>query len=720
MAKKQTKKKDRHLYENFSKVIQQFMQGKRYTPLGQIALFKRLKISSQFYPLCKEIIADLVKQDLLNVEKKRYSLKKNKTFNTETISGILRLHAKGFGFVIPENPELCPQDIFIPKHLTDGAVDSDLVEVALNPDFNPDKGPEGRIIAILKRGRTHLAGIVRQLDHQGMAFVHVPILGTSKQAVIEEAENLKVGDRIIMKILEWGTQNDPTLCELWHKIGHISDATTDILSAIEEFDLPNAFPAHVIEEAKKFGTRVSQKELKERKNLSELETFTIDPETAKDFDDALSIRKTNKGHYQLGVHIADVAHYVNKDSALDKEAYKRSNSTYFPGTCIPMLPEELSNNLCSLRANVLRLTSSVLMEFDIEGNLVKHKIVRSYIKSKKRFTYEEAKLIIDGKKKSPHTKTLKLMVELCLLLKQKRYERGSVDFSLPDLVIDVDKKGEPKGVKWVDYDISHQLVEEFMLKANEIVAKELSDRGKGLLFRTHEAPTLENFEDFFNLARSFGFILPDKPNTKEIQHLFEQAKDTPYLKQLSVGFIRSMKLAYYSSENVGHFGLALDYYTHFTSPIRRYCDLVIHRLLFDEESEHLDLNQIALKCSDQERISFRAEMNVKLLKKLRLLKRFYEEDPSREFSVMINKVKPFGIFFEVSELMLEGFLHISELENDYFVFEPKRGILIGKDTKKTHANGDKITVKLVSIDLIFLEAKWELVTSKQKRKFRRK
>lgn len=710
-------KKDKQLQDNLLKVIQQFMGGRRYEPMGQTALFKKLNIPIQLHPLCKELLADLVKQDVVCIDKKRYLLKKPPI---ETVSGTLRLHHKGFGFVILDDPTKSSGDIFIPKHLTENAVDGDRVEVLITPESEQsEKGAEGKIVSIIERGRTHLAGIVRLVDEAGVAFIHVPLLGASKEVLIEEGKELKEGDRVIMKVLEWGEQNTPTQCAISHVTGHISDPSTDISAAIEEFDLPSTFPTSVVKEAKSYGTRVSTKDLKNRTNFTEVETFTIDPTTAKDFDDALSIRKTNRGHYQLGVHIADVAHYVKPGSALDQEAMKRSNSTYFPGTCIPMLPEELSNNLCSLRAGVNRLTATVLMEFDPRGTLVKHKITRSYIKSKKRFTYEEAKEIIDGKKKSPHKEALDHMVALCLLLKKKRYGRGSVDFSLPEMVIQVDAKGEPSGVHWVEYDISHQLVEEFMLKANELVAKEIADRGKQLLFRTHEEPTAENFEDFFNMARAFGFTLPADPTSKEIQQLFEQAKATPYLKQLSIGFIRSMKLAYYSPENVGHFGLALDHYTHFTSPIRRYCDLVIHRLLFNEEPEDLSLQKIALKCSEQERVSFRAEMSVKLLKKLRLLKRYFEEDPNRHYEALATKIKPFGLYFEISELMLEGFIHISEVGNDYFLFDQRRSALFGRETKKTYVSGSKLSVRLISIDLILLEAKWETVGEKRQKRQRR-
>lgn len=636
----------------------------------------------------------------------------------EVITGILRAHPRGFGFVVPDHPGESPQDIFIPKHLTDNAVDGDHVEVEVKPDSTSEKGPEGKIVGVLKRGRTHLAGTVRHVSSKGVTFAHVPLLGAQKEVIIEstdEEKSLKVGDRIIMKVKEWGDENKATFCELSHYIGHISDPSVDNLAAIEEFDLGNLFSPQAIKEAKAFGKSVKTSDLKGRMDLTKAVSFTIDPTTAKDFDDALSLSKDKKGHYYLSVHIADVAHYVPCASALDKEASTRCNSTYFPGFCLPMLPEELSNQLCSLRPEVIRLTVSVLMEFDGHGTLLKHEIARSYIESAKRFTYEEAKEVLDGKLKSPFSSALKLMVELCLLLKKKRYERGSIDFSLPDLVIEVDKNGVPQGMKRVEYDITHQLVEEFMLKANEVVAGHLKEKGLPVLYRIHEEPSQENSEDFFALARSFGFALSAKPTQKEIQRLFEQAKTTPFSQQLSVAFIRSMKLASYSPENSGHFGLALEHYCHFTSPIRRYTDLVTQRLLFNAQDPGTPLEKIALKCSEQERVSFRAESAVKLLKKLRLLQGYLKADPQKEYKALVTKIKPFGLFFEMSELMLEGFLHISELENDYFIFDPERNILYGRGGGKKHFMGEEIKVKPLGADLILLESKWELVTARPRR-----
>ncbi len=628
----------------------------------------------------------------------------------ELISGILRVHAKGFGFVIPDNPSECPQDIFIPKHLTDTAVDGDHVEVLLNLESISDKGPEGRIISVLKRARKHLAGTIRHVNEKGDIMAYVPILGISKPVIVrtKEESSLKIGDRVILNVLEWGTEREPTSCELAHRIGNIDNPSCDVSAAVEEFDLRSAFPKTVVARAKSYGKKVSAQELKKRRNLSKEECFTIDPDTAKDFDDALTLKRDRKGNYRLGVHIADVAHYVPPNSPLDKEAIQRANSTYFPGTCIPMLPEELSNELCSLKPDEIRLTVSVLMDFDKNGTLLEQEVVRSYIKSKKRFTYFEAKDVLDGKKKSPHAKTLKLMVDLCHLLKKKRYERGSIDFSLPEIVIVTDEKGEPQGTKKIEYDITHQLVEEFMLKANEVVAMELNRRGKRLIYRVHEVPREENFEDFLQFARTLGFKVPSDPASHDLQALFEEAKKTPFFQQLSVAFIRSMRLAQYSPLNVGHFGLALEHYCHFTSPIRRYSDLIIERLLFDEEPEDINLEKIAHHCSEQERISFRAEMSVKTLKKLRLLQKYFEEDPHREYKAIVTKIKHFGLFFELQDLMFEGFLHISELENDYFIFDQKRNLLIGRSSGKVHKLGEQIKVRLAHVDLILLESSWLL------------
>jgi ribonuclease R len=628
------------------------------------------------------------------------------------------MHPRGFGFVVPDALFGCPEDIFIPKHLTDNAVDGDRVEIQINPQSNWEKGADGKILSVLKRGRTHLAGTLSEFSSNGKVFAYVPLLGPSRPVVIkinQEEKSLKVGDRVILKVLDWGSHEAPTIGEVSHYIGHISDPSKDLPAAIEEYDLHAVFSKKTLNEVKAIGSKVVKKDLAGRKDFSKLEAFTIDPETAKDYDDALSLTKDKKGSYHLGIHIADVAHYVTPESSLDQEAALRCNSVYFPGAVVPMLPHALSDNLCSLREKQIRLTVSVMVDFDKSGEMLGYQIFRSFIKSKKRMTYPEAKLILDGKKESVHAKSLKLMVELCHLLKEQRSLRGSIDFSLPEMVILVDQNGNPTGTKRVEYDITHQLVEEFMLKANELVAKALTERGKTPLYRIHEAPDPENIEEFLNLARSLGFQVPKQASQKDLQKLFDKAKKSPFSQQLSVAFIRSMKLAFYSPDNVGHFGLALEHYCHFTSPIRRYSDLIIQRLLFDEEPEGIDLKEIALKCSDQERVAFRAESSVKLLKKLRLLDQYLKKEPQRLYKAFVSRVKPFGFFFELQELFLEGFVHISEIGSDYYLYDQKRSAMLGKHTGKTYAAGTEISVRLTAVNFILLESKWEMEEGRRKK-----
>jgi ribonuclease R len=621
--------------------------------------------------------------------------------------GILRTNPKGFGFVVASDIKAFPEDTFVARHLLNGAIDGDLVEVKRLP--LTDKGPEGIITSILERGRSRLAGIVSEKTNDSL-ILYSPLLGPNKPIVIANPDpSLQYGDRVIVKIVDWGEKNIPISGEIESQFGSIDDASLDIQAAAEEFQIAKTFPEEVLKQAQSFGKRVFSSHLKNRLDLTKTTCFTIDPKTAKDFDDALSLFLDEEGNYHLGVHIADVAHYVKPGTPLDIEAEKRANSTYFPGTCLPMLPEELSNNLCSLKPKVLRLCISVLAKLSAQGDVLHVDIQRSYIKSAKRFSYEEAKDVLDGKKKSPHKPTLELMVDLCKLLKKKRNERGSIDFALPETVLCLDSEGEPISYEVVEYDITHQLVEEFMLKANELVAQALKDKGHNLIFRVHEEPAEQNKEEFFALARLLGFFLPPEPTTQDIQKLFEKAKNSPYSQQLSVGFIRSMKLAIYSPDNVGHFGLALENYCHFTSPIRRYPDLIIQRLLCNELPVDVDLHAIATHCSNRERISFKAEQSVKTLKKLRLLNRWFTKDPERVYQCQVTKVKPYSLYFELPNIAVEGSLHISEIHGDYFVYDAVKGSFIGKRTGMKFAVGDFLNVRLEAIDLIFLETRWARV-----------
>jgi ribonuclease R len=701
--KKRSKATQPKITKNLISTALQFINGRRYTPMTAEELSQQLDIAEEHQELFLEILEGLVAAGTLTSLKNRFSLPQKSQM---LVTGTISVHHKGFGFVkAPEGP-----DIFIPKHLTREAVDGDTVEIEVASVVSA-KGPEGAVIAVLKRSRTHLAGIVLE-KAKGHFTAYSPLLGKTKLITVKAKPGaIKEGDRIICKILHWRNDFDQVEAELTRCIGHISDPSIDIACAIEEFELPNDFTAEAREEAKSFSKRVSKAEVESRLNLTQDECVTIDPDTAKDFDDAISLTKDDKGHYHLGVHIADVAHYVKPGSHLERDAFLRCNSTYFPGRCVPMLPEELSNELCSLKPNVNRLTMSVLATFDASGSLLHYKIARSIIKSQKRFTYKEALEVITGKRKSPHAPLLNRMTEFCNVLKKKRFERGSIDFAMPENVIIIDESGAPQRIERIEYDITHQMIEEFMLKANELTAMHLAGQKKTLIYRIHEEPAEESYQDFYSLARSLGFLLPAKPNHLDIQTLFQTAKDSPFLHQLSVAFIRSMKLAQYSPDNIGHYGLALEHYCHFTSPIRRYTDLIIQRLLMNELPGETDLEVVAHACSEKERISFKAENSVRHLKKLRLADTYFKEDPTKIYPAVITKIKPFALFFEVSAFDIEASLHVSQLGNDFFEFNSPRLSFRGTRTGLTYTAGQQIHVRLDRINFILQETEWSLVAS---------
>lgn len=598
--------------------------------------------------------------------------------------------------MLPDDRKAFPDDIFIPRKVIHGAVDGDQVEAEINPYSWSEKGPEGKVIKVLKRGRSHVAGTVTYVDRKGQSFAYVPILGEEKimRVLPSKKRKLKVGDRLIIHVVNWGGQRKESVGEMSSYIGHISDPSCDNAAAIEEFGLKSAFPEEVIEEAKSFGEQVSSRVEKGRKDLRHLNCITIDPATAKDFDDALSLHKEDDGTFSLGVHIADVSYYVKPNSALDTEAQERCNSVYFPGSVIPMLPHELSSHLCSLKPNVNRLAISVLMTLDSQGKLTSYEICRSLIRSKRRFAYEEAKEILDGNKKSAFLAQLKLMVELCALLKKKRVERGSIEFALPDIFIEVTEGGEVRKIDLVEYDITHQMVEEFMLLANEVVATHLSKQGKSLTYRIHDEPNAENLSDFAQTANLFGFRLSSTPTVEELQKLFDEARESPFGQFLAIAFIRSMKLASYSTQNIGHYGLGLEYYTHFTSPIRRYIDLLVHRVLFDEIEKQGDLEALAVRCSEKERLSAKAETALLLLKKLRFLQKALDEGKDT-YRAVVASIKPFGSFFELESMLFEGFL--PPLEEKLTL-------------------GSKIIVRLKEVNLVTRETVWEFLTNAQRGK----
>ena len=698
--------KKRSILDNYYEKIKELFEGKKTTSLSLDELVEKLQIPQKHHKVCNSALNDLISEGHIEVKRGRFYSTKEMP-KKELVKGKASVHPRGFAFVDVDGLE---QDVFIPRPFVNGAVDKDIVEVEVEAKVSA-KGPEGKITQILERAHSEVCCIIEERYDKDLYYSFAPLIGVEKDILVETKKGVKLkrGDRVLAKVKHWAKKDEPSISKLIKVMGTIENAGQDIECALTEFKLSPNFPKGVVTEAKKYGKSIPDELPEGRKDLTHLTTFTIDPKTAKDFDDALSIEKDQNGNTFLAVHIADVSHYVKPGSMLDTEAYKRGNSTYFPGKCLPMLPEELSNELCSLKEKVKRYTVSVLMQLDPNGELKSYEIVKGVIYSQKRFTYEEAMEVLDNKLKSPFLPQLKELVELCHKFKVLRRNRGSVDLAMPDISLNIDDKGNPTGFTQVDYDITHQLVEECMLKANEIVATHLGKQKKVSLYRVHEEPGSDQIGDFRTLAETLGFKLPNDPTPKDLQKLFEEAKGSAVIYQLSVAYIRSMKLAIYSTENIGHYGLSLENYTHFTSPIRRYSDLIIHRLLFDE-NEAQDMNAIADHCSETERVSFRAEMQVLKLKKLRLLQQMKQANPNQSYPAVVTKVKKIGIHFELENLLTDGFIHISNLSNDFYNYNQARDRLIGADTNEQFYISKKINIRLDSVDLILQEAEWVVAT----------
>ncbi|MCH9621479.1 MAG: Ribonuclease R [Chlamydiia bacterium] len=618
----------------------------------------------------------------------------------KTIQGKFFLHVKGFGFVQPEDGDF--PEVFIPPRKNKNAISGDIVIAKVLTKSS--KGYEGVIEEVVKRNRDEFVASV--IDDEGSNYLlFSPLIGEDKEIYLPKKHQFNIGDRVTIKIEEF--EGRVLQAKLIEFLGDISDTKIDVDTAIIAHNIRNEFSKDVISEAKQY--KIEKVDYEGRIDLRDVETVTIDPTTARDYDDAITLSKDDNNHYLLGVHIADVSHFVKKGSALDKEAFLRSNSTYFPSRVVPMLPEQLSNNLCSLVEGQDRLTVSVLLEIDPEGNVVDKEISKTVIKSNKRFTYVEAYEILTTNKKSKHRKLLEDMQDLCHIFKKKRSERGSVELALPDTQVICDANEAPTHLVTHLYDITHQMIEEFMLKANEIVAETLLERGDEGVFRVHDEPDSTTLDQFYMFARLLGFYLPANPTPHDIAKLFQKAQDSPHTEQIAIKYIRSQKLAMYSPDNIGHYGLGLENYSHFTSPIRRYSDLVVHRILFGESYEKKELKAACDKCSENERKSFVAETSVIKLKKYRLLDKYFDEDPERIYEAKLTNVANKGLIFDVSPLNLEGFIPIRFLDDDYYQFNEKSLQLKGRNKGFCYNLGDTIKVQLAAIDLVFLESEWTLV-----------
>jgi len=622
---------------------------------------------------------------------------------TKLVKGTFSLNPRGFGFVTPERPDRGSQDIFIPPHQTAGAISGDLVEVLIREKGRQGK-PEGRIIRILKKARASLYGVFLEINYQPYAL--------PMDTLFEEPLPLKLKSRKKPKpgqIIEI----DRTSLELARVLGYQDEPGVDLKVVIKQHDLPDEFSEEALKEAALLPDQPEPEDLQDRIDYRNWTTVTIDGEKAQDFDDAVSIKKLSNGHYLLGVHIADVSHYVQPGSAPDQEAYLRGTSVYFPDLTLPMLPEKLSNNLCSLRPRVPRLTVSAIMEIDRQGNVLKADFHPSVIQTVERLTYTSVFKIFEGDRQEQRLyqhilPDLFTMRELARILKTRRLTQGSLEFDLlePELVY---QEGLLTAVVPSERNEAHCLIEEFMLAANVAVANYLTWLNYPCLYRVHPAPARSDLEKLRDLLVHFGIQLPRASQIKssDLQKIIDSFKGQPEEKFITIQVLRSLKLAIYSEENCGHFGLAQTAYTHFTSPIRRYPDLVIHRLLkralSGRKPQPLPLSEMAVHCSQRERIADEAERSLIEWRILRLLKNKVGE----EFTGMITDINRAGLIVELDGYFIDGILPYSALGDDYFLKKNEK-TLRGKKTGITFSLGDKVRVLLVSCNPILKKVEFVL------------
>jgi ribonuclease R len=633
----------------------------------------------------------------------------------DLVVGKLDGHPSGFGFVVPERPiEGLKRDIYIAQHHMKEAMHGDRV-VARIERYREDGRAEGQIVQVLERASSTVVGKY-EVDQSGLGFVQPFDKRLSADIHIPRNEGLDAesGQMVTVEVTRWPTPTRGPAGRVIEVLGDINDPGVDTEIILRKHGIPDAHGEAAIAEAKRIGSAVREKDLAGRTNFRDRKVVTIDGEHARDFDDAISIEKLKNGNYWLGVHIADVAHYVKEGGALDEEAYERGTSVYFPERAVHMFPTELATGLCSLNAHVDRLVQSCLMEVSPRGEVVRHEMHDGVIRSDARMTYTAVNAILTDK--DPDTiaqyrelvPMFELMRDLFEVLNARRHRRGSVDFDLPEAQVVLNEEGFIEDIVASERNVAHRLIEEFMLLANETVASHLEQHDMPALYRIHEPPDPLKVLQFEEFVSGFGFTLgaPEgnvKP--KHFQKLVEKIHGNPAERPIAFLMLRTMQKARYDAMNVGHFGLAAPTYTHFTSPIRRYPDLVVHRLLreqrhtkvTDERKAELDeeLPEIGRHTSEMERRAAEAEREILQWKKVR----FMADKVGDVFDGYITGVAPFGMFVELIDHYVEGLVHVSTMADDYYRYNEQSHSLFGESTKKKYRLGDRVRVQIVRVDM---------------------
>ena len=690
-----------------------FLEKHRTEDFKAQELSRRISLKHQKeYPLFLEALNQLVQEKLVERQRrKRYSFARSQV--SHKTEGVLRLTKQGYGIVTLIHDS---SNIIVQQQNLGTAFHGDKVSVEIfaRPTSktlkeHPPETIEGEIVEVLERGNTQIVGTFEK--SKSFFFVIPDDKRIHRDIYIPkgQTDGAHPGQKVVAVIDEWTSEHLNPEGHIVEILGSSGQVQAEMASVARRYKLPLSFPKPVTAEAEAYERVIPKKELQQRLDLRKLDCFTIDPADAKDFDDAVSLETLPDGNYSLGVHIADVTYFVHENTSLDKEAYTRGTSVYLADSVIPMLPERLSNELCSLRPNEDRLTYSAIMIVSPRGTIKDYKIAKSIIHSKRRFTYEEAQTVIETGK-GDFAETIQLMHKLSQILLKKRMKDGSIDFDSVETKFKYDEKGRPIEIMQKLRLDAHRLVEEFMLLANQTVAKHIGlakkeSNAKPFIYRIHDLPDNDKLKDLAAFVENLGytFHLGEGVTSKAIQRLLADVKGKNEENVINEVAIRSMAKAIYSDTNIGHFGLGFKYYTHFTSPIRRYPDLLVHRLLFEYEHTmqqqrrqhfHDTLSDTCDHCSAMERTAMEAERESIKVMQVEYMKRHVGD----EFKGIISGVTNFGMFIEIDDLMVEGLIRLRDIEDDYYIFDERNYSLIGRHTKKRFRLGDKVEVKVARVD----------------------
>ncbi|MGG5252052.1 ribonuclease R [Neobacillus sp. SM06] len=702
------------------------MKDEAYKPLTVQELEQAFEIedSSDFKDFVKALVYMEEKGLVVRTRSNRYGLPQKMNL----IRGNLTGHAKGFAFVVPDEPGM--DDIFIPPTETNNAMHGDTVLVRVSGESSGQRR-EGSIIRILERGIQQIVGTYVESKHFGFVIPDDKKFASDIFIPKSAAMGAVEGHKVVVKLTTYPEGRKSAEGEIIEILGHKNDPGVDILSVIHKHGLPLAFPEEVLQQANETPDTIDESEMANRRDLRNEVIVTIDGADAKDLDDAVTVTKLENGNYTLGVHIADVSYYVKEGTPIDREAEERATSVYLVDRVIPMIPHRLSNGICSLNPKVDRLTLSCTMEITPDGTVVDHEIFQSVIKTTERMTYADVnKILVDQEEETRKryeslVPMFELMEELAAILRAKRMKRGAIDFDFKESKVLVDEEGKPTDVVLRERSVAERLIEEFMLAANETVAEHFHWMDVPFIYRIHEDPKEDKLRRFFEFITNFGYIVKGTANEvhpRALQEIIEEVQGKPEEMVVSTVMLRSMQQAKYDPESLGHFGLSTEFYTHFTSPIRRYPDTIVHRLIrtyliegkLDEatrEKWNARLPEIAEHSSKMERRAVDAERETDELKKAE----YMEDKIGEEYDGIISSVTNFGMFVELPNT-IEGLVHVSYMTDDYYRFDERLYAMIGERTGNVFRIGDEITVRVVKVNKDERSIDFEIVGMKGTRR----